>query len=526
MYKCRKEFNVAGPCVPGEHYMLDPLRGIGDDLMDLIHQKHYFVIHAARQSGKTTLLKQLARDINAEGEYHALYCNLEAVQEWTEPDSGIPAIVRTLLSAIKGSGMPDGFARDVDYDDPANVLRDSLSAYCKMLDKPLAIFFDETDCLSNGTLITFLRQLRGGYINRGDIPFVRAAALVGMRNLRDYKAKARGDSPTLGSASPFNIVTEVFCLRNFTAAEVAELYAQHTAETGQTFEQQAIDYAFEQTQGQPWLVNAVARECVEKIAKKDYSLPVTRNMAEQAIHNIILARGTHVDSLLERLKEPRVRKIIQPLIMGEEVADKSDDDYMFTKDLGLIKDDRVYTEPANPIYAELIFRTLTRKVQESMINAGAKYAPLNYVKDGKIDINVLMKAFQEYWRENSEIWRVRYEKEIYEYDEAAAHLVMQAFLQRVVNGGGDVRREAVAGTRRVDLCVEYGGHKYPIELKILQNESSRAESLEQIRDYMDKFGSDAGWLVLFDKTAGKSWDEKIYMREETADGKRVTVVGC
>ncbi|GBU22606.1 hypothetical protein R80B4_02516 [Fibrobacteres bacterium R8-0-B4] len=212
--------------------------------------------------------------------------------------------------------------------------------------------------------------------------------------------------------------------------------------------------------------------------------------------------------------------------MGEEVADKGDDDYMFTKDLGLIRDDRVYTEPANPIYAELIFRTLTRKAQESIINAGAKYAPLNYVKDGKIDINVLMKAFQKYWRENSEIWRERYEKEIYEYDEAAAHLVLQAFLQRVVNGGGDVRREAVAGTRRVDLCVEYGGHKYPIELKILQNESSRAESLEQIRDYMDKFGSDVGWLVLFDKTAGRSWDEKIYMREETADGKPVTVVGC
>ncbi len=527
MYKCRKEFNVAGPCVPGDHYMLDPLRGNGDELMDLIRQKHYFVIHAARQSGKTTLLFELVDRINAAGDYHALYCSLEAMQGWTEPEKTIPEIVKKIEARLSEEGFPEGFAKNADYSSILGVLKSSLVSYCRSLDKPLVIFFDEVDCLSEGTLIAFLRQLREGYVSRrGAVPFVHSLALVGMRNIRDYKAKARGDFPTLGSASPFNVVTEVFSLSNFTAAEVAELYAQHTAETGQTFEQQAIDYAFEQTQGQPWLVNAVARECVEKIAKKDYSLSVTRNMAEQAVHNIILARGTHVDSLLERLKEPRVRKIIQPLIMGEEVADKGDDDYMFTKDLGLIRDDRVYTEPANPIYAELIFRTLTRKAQESIINAGAKYAPLNYVKDGKIDINVLMKAFQKYWRENSEIWRERYEKEIYEYDEAAAHLVLQAFLQRVVNGGGDVRREAVAGTRRVDLCVEYGGHKYPIELKILQNESSRAESLEQIRDYMDKFGSDVGWLVLFDKTAGRSWDEKIYMREETADGKPVTVVGC
>jgi len=526
MYKRRIEFNVAGPCVPGDHYMLDPLRGIGDELMDLIRQRHYFVIHAARQSGKTTLLKQLTRDINAEGDYYAVYCSLEALQGWGDQDRGIPAIVERLSLAIEDSGMPVGFAAGSGGIGVANVLRKSLSDYCRSLNKPLVIFFDEADCLSDGTLIGFLRQLRDGYINRADVPFVHSIALVGMRNLRDYRVQARGDSPTLGSASPFNIIKGAFNLRNFTKEEIIELYAQHTAETGQVFEPSAVDYAFEQTNGQPWLVNAVACECVEKIAKNDYTVPITRNMAVQAVRNIILARGTHVDSLLERLKEPRVRKIIQPLIIGEEVADKSDDDYMFTKDLGLIKDDRVFTEPANPIYAELIFRTLTRKAQESILNAGAKYAPPNYIKDGKIDMNVLMRAFQGYWRENSEIWRERYETSIYEYSEAAAHLVMQAFLQRVVNGGGDVRREVVAGTRRADLCVEYGDYKYPIELKILQNESKRAESLEQIRDYMDKFGADAGWLVIFDKAVGKSWDDKIFMKEETVGGKRVTVVGC
>ncbi|MDR1812255.1 MAG: AAA-like domain-containing protein, partial [Candidatus Fibromonas sp.] len=235
----QKYFNTAGPCNPSKHYMLNPLRDIGEELMSLIEHEQYFVIHAARQSGKTTLLKQLACKINAGKKYYALYCSLESMQEFTEPGIGIPAIVKSIKAALNDYDMPDGFAENADYSDIGNVLRTSLTAYCKNLNKSLIIFFDEADCLSNGTLITFLRQLRNGYIHRPDVPFVHSLALVGMRNIRDYKAQIRLDSATLGSASPFNIVKESFNLRNFIKTEVAELYAQHTAETGQIFEPQA-----------------------------------------------------------------------------------------------------------------------------------------------------------------------------------------------------------------------------------------------------------------------------------------------
>jgi hypothetical protein len=363
MPKPKRFFNVAGPCVPGDHYMLDPLRGMGAELMNLIDAKQYFVLHAARQSGKTTLLKQLTRDINAGGEYHALYCSLEAMQEWTEPERGIPAIVKRLASAFRESGMPDGFAAGADYGDAANVLRDSLVAYCRSLDRPLVIFFDEADCLSDGTLITFLRQLREGYVNRGDVPFVHSVALVGMRNIRDYKAQIRPESATLRTSSPFNIATKAMNLRNFTEAETAELYAQHTAETGQVFERQAVDYAFEQTQGQPWLVNAIARECVEEINKRDYVTSITQSMAEQAVQNIILARGTHVDSLRNRLREPRIYNVIYPLITGKNIVELGD--HRYTMGLGLIRDDRGYFEPANPIYAELFAMALGKATHKS-----------------------------------------------------------------------------------------------------------------------------------------------------------------
>jgi len=522
----KRYFNVAGPCVPGKHYMLDPLRGTGDELMDLIDREQYFVMHAARQSGKTTLLWGLVDRINAKGDYYALYCSLEAIQDLTEPERGIPAIVKRIKSALSEYGMPDGFAANADYDDFANVLRSSLVAYCRALSKPLVIFFDEADCLSNGTLITFLRQLRDGYVSRGRVPFVHSVALVGMRNIRDYKARIRPDSETLGSSSPFNIVTKSFNLRNFTKTEVAELYTQHTTETGQAVEPQAVDHVFEQTLGQPWLVNAIVRECVENITGKDCSIPITKDMAVRAIQDLILARGTHFDSLLERLKESRVRKVIVPLILGDDVIDKRSDDYLYTKDLGLIWEFDGKTEPANPIYAEEIIRTLNWNVQDSITNTHKEYTIPRYLKDGKIDMDFLISDFQAYWRENSEIWKDRYKTNFYEYDEAATHLVMQAFLQRVVNGGGQIIREMALGTKQADLCVVYDERKYPIELKILQNEKSRANSLAQIRDYTDRVGANTGWLVVFDRDDGKSWNDKIYMKKENVNGKEITVAGC
>ena len=118
--------------------------------------------------------------------------------------------------------------------------------------KPLIFFFDEVDCLGGPTLITFLRQLRNGKIDMGKgKPFPASVALIGMRDIRDYKAKIRPESETMGSASPFNVITEAMTLRVFTAEEVAELYAQHTAATGQVFEPEAVRLAVEFSGGQP-----------------------------------------------------------------------------------------------------------------------------------------------------------------------------------------------------------------------------------------------------------------------------------
>ncbi|MCL2844414.1 MAG: AAA-like domain-containing protein [Chitinivibrionia bacterium] len=520
-------FNVAGPCVPGKHYIVDPLRGMNDELMDLINKEQYFVIHAARQSGKTTLLWELVDKLSNSGKYYALYCSLEALQSFPDPEKGIPEIVKAIKTCIETQELPSGFAGNADYSNTTGVLKSCLTRYCRSLDKPLIILFDEADCLNSNTLITFLRQLRDGYVSRPRVPFVHSVALVGMRNIRDFKAKVRDDNDTLGSASPFNIVKESLTISTFSKNDVMSLYSQHTAQKGQVFEEAAVDYIYDQTSGQPWLVNAIACECIEKICKNDYSVPITEEMVKTAINNLVRKRPTHFDSLMERLKEPRVRKIIQPLILGEDLPDRISDDYMYARDLGLIKetDDRA-VEPGNKIYGEIIIRLLNYGVQETLITAREDDKLPKYIKNGKIDINFLIREFQDFWRENSEIWVKRYEEDLYQYVEAAPHLVFQAFVQRVINGGGEIHREMALGTKRSDICIEWEKQKYPIELKIYESEKTKTKAIEQVQMYMDKVGSKDGWIVVFDRSAEKTWEEKLYFEETTVGDKRIRIFGC
>ena len=115
--------------------------------------------------------------------------------------------------------------------------------------------------------------------------------------------------------SAFNIKAESLVLSNFSLAQVRDLYEQHTHETGQQFTDDAIEYAYYLTQGQPWLVNALAYQaCFRDVT--DHSQPITKEVIERAKETLIMRRDTHIDQLVHKLQEPRVRNIIDAIISG------------------------------------------------------------------------------------------------------------------------------------------------------------------------------------------------------------------
>ena len=487
-------------------------------VMDLIERSDFFVIHAPRQSGKTTLLNALERQLNAAGKYHALYCSLESVQGMDDLARGIPAILACLNSALRDHPrLKTRAVKAIPQDPPNTVLKDFLKELCTGLDRPLVVFFDEADCLGGETLISFLRQLRDGYVNRIRMPFVHSLALVGMRNIRDYRVQVRPEALTLGSASPFNISKAALTLDYFSREEVAALYGQHTRETGQEFPPDLVETVFHLTRGQPWLVNALAAEMVETLGRNDFGKPLSATLAGAAAQRIILRRDTHIDSLLERLKEPRVQRIIEPVLIGEgDSIDPLSTDYQLVRDLGLIRNDQGVLRLANPIYNEVVARTLSCHLQERL--------PPELIgrwMDGqRIDMSGLLKGFQQFWREHSEAWRERFD-----YQEAAPHLILLAFLQRVANGGAQITREFATGSRRVDLCVAYAGRRYPIELKLIRGAKTRAEGLAQLAQYMDGLGCEEGWLLLFCTRKRASWKERIQWKTHRVQGRTIHAVG-
>ncbi|MDR1870735.1 MAG: hypothetical protein LBS60_02215 [Deltaproteobacteria bacterium] len=375
-----KKFNIAGPCVPSDDYMLPALPRL-PNVLKLIKSKKYFVLHAPRQSGKTTSIKAAVERINAEGEYYALNCSLEELRMCTDKDEAMSLIVAGLYGALFDSGVKalekvavSGFLAEARAraDFNSSPVRVCFKVLCKRLDKGLVVFFDEADCLTEQPLWSFLSQLRRGFTERRKSPFPSSIALIGRRNIRDYTAQIRPDSQILGSGSPFNIIVKALTLANFTPEEIEDLYGQHTEATGQVFLDEAVQKAYYWSEGQPWLVNALAREAVGEILDDDYGTAITADLIDEAANNLMKRRDTHIDSLLRLLNEPRVARVIRPTLAylkSEDPPCEVDDanlganffdDYQYCLDLGLIKGDANSYRPANPIYASFMSRYLNR----------------------------------------------------------------------------------------------------------------------------------------------------------------------
>ena len=520
-------FNIAGPCNPAKHYTLPAMARL-PDAVSLIRKEQYFVVHAQRQCGKTTAFLALANEINAGTDRVAVYCSLEAVQEFPRAEDGMSKICALIQNAAAGMSVFDslaGAAWPVDAMKPDAVIVSGVYVALSRMaaavaPKPLVVFFDEADCLGETTLITFLRQLRNGKIDAfKGTPFPASIALIGMRDIRDYKARIRPDSESLGSASPFNVLTEAMSLRTFTDEEVATLYAQHTAETGQAFEPEAVVAACHYSGGQPYLVNALARWCVEKIHGERYGETVTAADMHEAKEKIIRERGTHLDSLMERMKEPRVRRVVEPVMTGEDIeADDLNDDIRLVLDLGILRREGGSLVPSNPMYSEIIGRYLSFNTQERMKRVVPETP---WVKGDGLDMQGLLLAFQDFWRENAGM-----NKAPFEYNEAYPHIVLQAFLQRVINGGGEIIREMALGKGALDLGVLFRGGKYAVEVKLKYlYEKNPEKACDQICRYMDHLGVGEGWLVVFDPKLG-DWDAKLRHEDVVRGGKTVHVFFC
>ena len=525
-------FNTEGPVDSRKQYCLPPLGRIDlSELVSLIDRERFFILHAPRQTGKTTCLLALMEHLNREARYRCLYVNFEKAQSARED---VRAAMHAMLGEIGmrardslGDPLPLSIVKDsLDKFGAHGALDGLLTTWAQSSSIPIVLLIDEIDALIGDTLISVLRQLRSGYDKR-PAGFPQSIVLCGVRDVKDYRIYSSTEKTQITGGSAFNIKAESLRLGDFIQDEIAALYLQHTEETGQKFEDDAIELAWNLTQGQPWLVNALAyRACFKMKAGRDRSKPITAAMILEAKEAMIVDRVTHLDQLAYKLKEPRVQRVIEPMLKCIDL-DKppSETDTQYVLDLGLIRRGPNGYEVANPIYREVIPRELTYLAQA---NIESRIQPAWYIRaDGALDMTKLIGAFQEFYRENAEVWLERFA-----YKEAGPQLLMQAFLQRIANGGGYIHREYGLGRGRTDLLVIWphagGKQKAVIELKLVHKSVARtiAEGLTQTAEYMDRCGvEDDGHLIIFDRRRGRSWRRKIFRRKARIKGITIQIWG-
>ena len=175
----------------------------------------------------------------------------------------------------------------------------------------------------------------------------------------------------------------------------------------------------------------------------------------------------------------------------------------------------------------MVPRELTRHVQSGITDPPAWYVDAG----GGLQVAKLLAAFREFFRENSEHWVQRFQ-----YQEAGPQLLLQAFLQRIVNSGGLVQREYGLGRMRTDLLITWpaaappgAARKTVIECKVVHPqrglEQTIRDGVEQTRAYLQRCAAAEGHLVIFDRRPERTWEAKIFRRDETNGGAPVTVWG-
>ena len=530
-----KFFNTAGPVKLDSHYSLDPLSRLDwQEVRQLIQTERYFVLHAPRQTGKTSALLAMMKTLNASGDYACAYANIEGAQAARGDETqGVPAICDAIVESIElylGKSDLSAWYKTAKKEFNAQTLLTALIKHWSQTSaKPTVLLLDEVDALVGDTLISLLRQIRAGYAQRPEA-FPQSIILCGVRDVRDYRLHM-SDGEVITGGSAFNIKAESLRMGNFSQQECVELLQQHTTATGQVFEPGVLDELWLDSKGQPWLVNALAHQMTwQNKAARDRTQPITLEQYTAAREKLIYSRATHLDQLTDKLREPRVHSVISAMLSGdEELMQINPHDIEYVQDLGLIDLSRTSgIKISNRIYQEVIPRELVWATQMTITNQEQAWYIL---PDRHIDTAKLLTAFQQFFREHSDHWM-----EGFNYREAGPQLLIQAFLQRIINGGGRINREYALGRKRTDLLIEWPldetqGFLGPVqrivlELKILRPgrklSTLQKEGIEQTQGYAQQVGATEAHLLIFDRNPNKPWSKKIWRK--VVDG--LPVWGC
>ncbi|WP_461205069.1 AAA-like domain-containing protein [Clostridium sp. DL1XJH146] len=530
----KKRFNVTGTCIPEKHYMVDTLQKI-EEIMDLVKEGEYFTINRPRQFGKTTSIYMIERLLENSDEYMVISISFEGIGDLVFEDenrfsSGFISMIVDQL--------------EFEHDELAKFLDRQKGDIKSLIDlskvianlvheanKKVILIIDEVDKSSNNQLfLSFLGMLRQKYLlqlKRKDYTF-HSIILAGVYDVKSLKLKLRpGEEEKYNS--PWNIAVDFEVDMSFSAEEIKTMLDEYVEDKEVKMDK---DYFSEKlyyyTSGYPFLVSKLCKIIDEKIMTRDELLWNNEYM-DMAVKELLTQSNTNFDSLIKNIENNReLYEFVERIILdGENISYIHSDKIINIGTIyGIIRNENGVCKVHNKIYEQLLYQHMMIKIVRKDKNSTMgdyNFKSFFINEDGTLNVEKILIKFQEFMKhERSEKRQT--------FLEADGRLVFLAFISPIINGKGFAFKEVQgAEERRFDIVLTYEDKLYIIELKKWYGEKYHKRGLVQLAEYLDQYGIDEGYLLVFDFRKESSFREAGAFEERVVAGgeeKRIVQVFC
>ena len=481
-----REFNTFGPVNPQHHYHVNRV-AVKAALREKVEKGRYMTLNAARQTGKTTLFRELIEELETTGNYFGILLDFEQLADFTKDDfyeQMANHLVRWQDRYCPDAPIPGMMRHQGDF-------IDWLRATVLALKRRGVLIIDEFDAISIDIVKALLAQFRAMYLERYNYPDVlHSILLVGVRNIPALLA---------GTQSPFN-VADHFTIPYFTEAEVVDLLQQHTTETGQLFTAEVMNGVYLETEGQPYLVNRLGQLLTREVVP-DRSQTITVADLGDALAKLINENNTHFYSI--RSKAALHRADLMPALFNParyyDFQDEVTQELLMYGVFRVLTDENRldYARIANPIYRKMLLKAFapTHALIRQAVNGSVQS---RFVIDGALNFDALMDAFKAFMEEQG-VRLLKSEASSRPLEISGQYLLLSYLTAALQSVGGYVTIESLSSAGEMDFLAFYRNQRFVVETKIWYGEAKFNQGKIQLADYLQATGLPKGWMVVFDE---------------------------
>jgi AAA-like domain len=502
-----KKFTITGNCVSRLHYMADNSAKMAG-ILELVENGEYFTINRPRQYGKTTSLFRLFALLRENPKYLAVQISFAGVGDtvFVEEKSFCQMFLGELERKMTQFGELEAaklLNEWIEKSTELKIVSQAITALASLSNRTLVLMIDEVDKSSNNQLfVSFLAMLRDKYLEQldGVDKTFHSVVLVGVHDVKTLKLKLRPEDEKKFN-SPWNIAADFKVNMNLLPHEIVPMLQEYSGDKGVKMDFQAIaDKLFYYTSGYPFLVSKLCKmldeDDIPNVAKDEWTV----DDVETAFNILIKEKNTNFDSLLKNLEDNTpLYDLTQKVILNDDSIPFNQ--HNPTIELGMVygifapnSDGSDRLQIHNRAYRELLANYMSIKMLLTMDTHGATYQGRYLLANNKLDIEKLLKAFQNFMQEE-------YSAKDANFVEREGRLIFLAFLKPVLNGGGYAFKEPqVSEEKRLDVVISFFQFRYVVELKIWYGEVAHAKGLIQLADYLERQHLDTGFLLIFDRS--------------------------